>query len=136
MALVLRVGDKIFPVGAPSFLKAWFSTIATRVEKGAWGTQFPTIMRSLYAGVIPNAQAANALTELERIRLQLATLPPEQVVWDFEDPSARPPWGTEISSEITSLANYFVTSDGEDLIEVLHAALGESLRTGRDVAIT
>ncbi len=135
MALALRVGEKSFTIGTPSFLKAWFSTIARRLEKGGWGTQFPIIMRSLYGGAIPYAEAANALGELERIRVQLSALPPDQVVWDFEDPSARPPWGNQISSEITSLANYFVTSDGKDLLEVLRAALGESLRTKRDVAI-
>ncbi|WAH38665.1 Imm70 family immunity protein [Alicyclobacillus dauci] len=36
---------------------------------------------------------------------------------------SKQPWGTDITAEITSLSNYFVTSDGRDLFEVLFLAL-------------
>jgi hypothetical protein len=45
------------------------------------------------------------------------------VVWDIDNPEARPPWGDDISSDITDLSNYFVTSDGRDLFEVLDEAM-------------
>lgn len=48
---------------------------------------------------------------------------PEKVVWDIEDLSKQPPWGNNISEEITDLSNYFVTSSGEDLIIMLKDAL-------------
>ncbi|MEC0537344.1 Imm70 family immunity protein [Bacillus inaquosorum] len=48
---------------------------------------------------------------------------PSQVIWDIEDVSKRPPWGDNISEEITNSSNYFVTSDGEDFIKILKSAL-------------
>jgi 2,3-bisphosphoglycerate-dependent phosphoglycerate mutase len=45
------------------------------------------------------------------------------VVWDFEQRNVRPPWGDNISPTITSLADYFVTSDGRDLLAVIEEAL-------------
>jgi hypothetical protein len=49
-------------------------------------------------------------------------------------PSA-PPWGDDIGEEITSLAHYFVTSDGRDLFEVLFAALAEATESGQGAVI-
>ncbi len=48
---------------------------------------------------------------------------PTESSGDNEDLQAKPPWGTNISPEITDLSNYFVTSDGRDLFEVLSEAL-------------
>lgn len=135
MSLGLWVGKKGFEVGTASFLKSWFSTIFTQLENEDWGSRFPTIMRDLYAGSVPHTKAGSALRELEGIRKALSALPPAQVVWDFENREARPPWGAEISPHITSLANYFVTSDGKDLIEVLAKVFDESAKTGQDVVI-
>ena len=44
-------------------------------------------------------------------------------IWDIEDLSKQPPWGNNISEEITDLSNYFVTSEGEDLITLFRHAL-------------
>ena len=37
-----------------------------------------------------------------------------------------PPWGNNISKDITDLSNYFVTSDGEDFLTVFKHALEDS----------
>ncbi|MDR4281828.1 hypothetical protein FO523_22550, partial [Bacillus subtilis KCTC 1028 = ATCC 6051a] len=47
----------------------------------------------------------------------------------------RPPWGDNISDEITDLSNYFVTSDGEDFINLLKNALEKGLKTKSEVLI-
>jgi len=67
-----------------------------------------------------------ARAELKTIREELKKFPPDQIVWDIEDLTARPPWGDRISKEITDLSNYFVTSDGKDLIDVFSRALLEA----------
>jgi hypothetical protein len=60
---------------------------------------------------------------------------PSQVIWDIEDLSKTPPWGDNISDEITDLSNYFVTSDGEDLITILKKALNRALKVKSDIEI-
>jgi 2,3-bisphosphoglycerate-dependent phosphoglycerate mutase len=56
-------------------------------------------------------------------------------VWDVEDRSKRPPWGDDISPDITSLANYFVTDDGRDLFEVFDEAVGYAARSGAELRV-
>jgi 2,3-bisphosphoglycerate-dependent phosphoglycerate mutase len=43
--------------------------------------------------------------------------------------------GDKISTDITSLANYFVTSDGEDLLDVMFNALQTSYNEKENIEI-
>ncbi len=136
MSLAAWVGDKRFEIGTASLLKAWFSTIYVRLEQEEWGALFPTIMGDLYAGSVPHGRAELALEELRSVREALAALPPDRVVWDFENREAVPPWGDRISERIRTLGEYFVSSDGKDLFDVLEDALGEAATIKQDVVIS
>ena len=57
--------------------------------------------------------------EIRDIREKLKKFRPDQVIWDTEDLSAKPPRGDDISLRITDLSNYFVTSTGRDLLEAI-----------------
>ncbi|MNJ03822.1 hypothetical protein D3C73_1643020 [compost metagenome] len=57
------------------------------------------------------------------------------MIWDYEDLSKQPPWGSEISPEITNLSNYFVTGHGEDFFEVILRAIDEATEIGFDLEI-
>ena len=115
-----------YQVGSGEFLHAFFSTIAYHLENGKWGSRYPVLMRKLYQGELKSKDINLAIKELEEIRSLLQCIPPEKVVWDIEDLSKQPPWGDNISEEITDLSNYFVTSGGEDLIITLRHALDEA----------
>jgi hypothetical protein len=135
MSVELWVADRGYVVGTADFLHAFFSTIAVRAEHGAWGSRFPGLMVALYSGNLPAEMVAQAQVELEAVREALRTCEPLDVVWDASDRSARPPWGDEISPTITSLADYFVTSDGNQLMDVLDRALGEAAAEGVEVRV-
>lgn len=135
MAVELRAGSVVWPVGTSDFLHAFFSTIAARLEPEGWGTRFPAVMKTLYSGQIGGEEAARALAELDQIREELRAFPPSEVVWDYEDRSKRPPWGDDIAATITDLGNYFVTEDGRDLFEVLGEAVGYAARSEYPVVI-
>jgi len=129
------VGERAWLVGTPDFLFALFSTISARLEPAGWGSRFPLLMGPLYEGALPAAQAAGARAELAAVRAELAQLAPSAVVWDVEDRSKTPPWGDDIAPSITTLADYFVTSDGEDLLDVLDAALAGAGRDGQPLRV-
>jgi hypothetical protein len=135
MAVGLRVGAIEWPVGTGDFLHAFFSTVAARLEPAGWGSRHPALMRTLYAGRIGGEDAARALAELEEVREGLREFAPSEVVWDYEDRERRPPWGDDIADTITSLADWFVTADGRDLIDVLHEALAHAARSGEPLVI-
>jgi len=135
MSVGIQVGNRHREIGAGSFLHCFFSTVSSVLEPRGWGSRFPALMNRLYQGELPVGEIRNARSELETIRRELAAHPPSAVVWDIEDRSRRPPWGDDIAPEITSLADYFVTSAGQDLFEVLFAALDEAARSNQGARI-
>ena len=127
MSVGFIVRDEYYSVGSGDFLYSFFSTIAYNLENGDWGSKYPYIMNELYRGELEVESAKECLAELEIIRNELKKYLPDKVVWDIDDLSKRPPWGDNISADITDLSNYFVTNEGEDFIEVLKEALEKTL---------
>lgn len=135
MAVGFKVDFLIYQVGNGDFLHSFFSTISYHLEPDGWGTKFPYLVKHLYNGKLAWIEVPKAIKELEEIRLKLKSFSPNDVVWDIDDLSKRPPWGDNISSDITNLSNYFVTSDGRDLINVLLRALQDSLSEKTDIEV-
>lgn len=130
-----RVDCIMYEIGTASFLHSFFSTVAYRLENNQWGSKFPVIMNELYQGNLSCKNAPAAKEELTQIQKELTMLSPDKVIWDIEDLSKQPPWGNNISKEISSLGNYFVTCDGRDFIEVLNMALDAAIEIKEDVMI-
>lgn len=130
------VGFKVkyywFQIGSEDFLFSFFSTVAYNLENQKWGTKFPVIMNELYLGELNSSRIPEAINELEQMKQGLAKCSPNKVIWNIQNLSAQPPWGTNISDDITDLSNYFVTSDGEDFITIFNHALlkAEELNCG------
>ena len=116
----------IYTIGTADFLHAFFSTVCGRLENEKWGSRFPHLMNELYQGVLPVKHLAAGTEELSQIKQELAQFAPDQVIWDIDDRSLTPPWGDNISDDITDLSNYFVTSEGEDFLSVFAAALDKA----------
>ena len=136
MAVGLVVDFYWYQVGTDSFLHSFFSTIAHNLEAGKWGSRFPVLMKEFYNGELKNNRIAEALAELDVVSNELKNFSPDKVVWDIEDLSKQPPWGNNISSDITDLSNYFVTSDGEDLITIIRHAFEKGIEIEQDVCIS
>ena len=49
--------------------------------------------------------------------------------------SQQPPWENDISEDITDLSNYFVTSEGDDLFDVLFEAFSVAKDDNENVEI-
>jgi len=135
MTVGFKLGSITDEVGTSQFLHAFFSTISGNLEPNGWGTRFPVLLNKLYQGELEQTDAAVALAELDRIEMELRKLPPSKVIWDIENLQLAPPWGSDISSDTTSLASYFVTSTGRDLISVLREILEELRDVGGVVSV-
>jgi hypothetical protein len=135
MAVAIRVGSVVDEVGTDAFFHAFFSTISKHLEPGGWGSRFPELMLKLYQGKLDAGSARKVASDLRIIRDELARFGPDQVVWDIDKPDAKPPWGTNVSAHINSLANYFVTSTGRDLFDVLLEALEALERNGGTLTV-
>lgn len=116
----------MYTIGTADFLHAFFSTVCGRLENGKWGSRYPYLMNELYQGMLSAEHLAAGAEELVQIKKNLARFAPNQVIWDIDDRSLTPPWGDNISDDITDLSNYFVTSDGNDFLTVFSAALDKA----------
>lgn len=125
----------IYTIGTADFLHAFFSTVCGRLENGKWGSRFPHLMNELYQGVLPVKHLAAGTEELSQIKQELAQFAPDQVIWDIDDRSLTPPWGDNISDDITDLSNHFVTIEGEDFLSVFAAALDKAQQRNASLKI-
>ena len=135
MATAFTVKYYMYTIGTADFLNAFFSTVCGRLENGKWGSRFPHLMNELYQGVLPVKHLAAGTEELSQIKQELAQFAPDQVIWDIDDRSLTPPWGDNISNDITDLSNYFVTSEGEDFLSVFAAALDKAQQRNASLKI-
>lgn len=126
MAVGFRIDFLWYQIGHGDFLHSFFSTICYRLEDGQWGEKYPYLMNKLYQGNLDWEDVKYAKKELEDVEGKLKNLDPSKVIWDVEDLEKQPPWGKNISEDITDLSNYFVTSDGRDLISVIFKMFEES----------
>ena len=109
--------------------------MAYNLEDKKWGSRFPVIMNKLYQGKINQEDTDKAIEELSIIKKELQAFTPDKVIWDIEDISKQPPWGNNISKDITNLSNYFITSEGEDFISVFLHALKKAKEVNSDIEI-
>ena len=135
MAVGFKVKFYWYQIGHGDFLHSFFSTVAYNLENECWGSRFPAIMNELYQGKLEREKTDKALEELRIIKKELQTFSPKNVVWDIEDLSKQPPWGNDISKDITNLSNYFVTSDGNDFLTVFFQALEKAKEVNAEIEI-
>ena len=135
MAVGFKVAFFWYPVGHGDFLHSFFSTVAHNLENGKWGSRFPAVMNELYGGKLRQEHIDKAIAELNIIEKELQKFSPDQVVWDIDDLSKQPPWGNNISKDITDLSNYFVTSGGDDFITVFFHALEAAKKANSEMEI-
>jgi len=127
MTIGIKLGQITDEIGSSDFFHSFFSTIAGNLEPEGWGSRFPTMMNTFYAGKLEKHDVQAALSELDEITSSLQRIRPDQVIWDYADRTKLPPWGSNISDEIESLGNYFVTSTGRQLIPLIREVFLEAM---------
>ena len=135
MAAGLKVGSSYYVLGTGSFVHSFFSTIAYRLENNKWGSRFPCLMNELYRKEIDYKKCLKILNELKIIKQELSQFAPDKVIWDIDDLNKQPPWGKNIAETITDMSNYYVTSDGKQLFDVLETALQTAIDIKKKIKI-
>lgn len=123
MTVGILVDCFFYELGHSDFVHSFFSTISYHLEKEGWGTKYPLIMNDLYYDKLNWEEVSVAKDNLIEIEQKLSKYSPNEVIWDIGDLSQKPPWGDNISSKVTNLANYFATTDGKTFFEVLRTAM-------------
>ena len=135
MSVGLMVGYNWWTIGEGSLFNSFFSTIYVRLENNEWGSKYPVIMNKLYWGDVPLEFVEKGIAELLSIQEELKKFQAHDIIWDFEDLSLTPPWGNNIASHIRNLSQYFITSSGSDLFEVMLTSFRFALEKGQNIIV-
>ncbi|NHZ93953.1 hypothetical protein F2P45_33910 [Massilia sp. CCM 8733] len=119
MTVALKQGSVVTEIGPGGLFHSLLSTVAVHLEGGQWGSRFPHIMNELYQGSLSEANADEAYGEMQKIKTGLSSLGPGNVVWDIENIAKNPPWGKDVGPHVKSMANYYVTTTGRNLVDEL-----------------
>lgn len=139
MSVGLKTGYSWYQIGRGDYLESFFSTVAYYLENKKWGSKYPVIMNQLYGGMLSCKDVETAINELKNIKESLNKLSKEnnKIIWDARELSIKAPeWAINLNNEVVSLANYYVTADGRDLIDVFLLALNDSKESNKDLVIT
>ena len=131
----LSVKFLFFSIGDGDFFNSFFYSIHHHLERDSWGDTYPCVFGEFYLGHVAYDRLPILDKELKEIQERLKLFSPSQVVWDIEDSNKNPPWGNELSESITDLSNYYVTSSGKDLFEVLFNAIEEAKKLRSDIKV-
>jgi hypothetical protein len=119
MIVGFHIGNSFSEIGSGDFLHSFFSTISFHLEPNGWGTRFPWLMNELYQGELKYDKSGSALIDAMLIKEELKACSPSKVVWDFDNPVSKPPWGDYADKAVTDLSNYHITSTDRVLMDLL-----------------
>lgn len=117
MTIGLKQGSVVTEIGPGGLLHSLLSTVAVHLENGNWGATFPIIMGKFYQGSLSAEDVDVAFLEMRKIKKGLSLLGPDAVVWDIDDLTIDPPWGKTVGTHVRSMADYYVTTTGRNLVD-------------------
>ena len=133
--IYLKVKNKYFEIGSVDFFKSFFETIFIRLENSIWGSEYPVLMNEFYTGNVSKDTVQLLKIELNKVHDNLKKHSPDEIVWDSDNLNIKPPWGDNISHDITDLGNYFVTSNGVQLFDIINEAINFADENKEDIQI-
>ncbi|MBO0467044.1 hypothetical protein JZO73_05795 [Enterococcus plantarum] len=138
MSIGIDVGYSWYQIGRSDYFDSFFSTVAYYLENKKWGSVYPVIMNQMYTGDLSPEYVDKAIEELIDIKNKFSKLTKNghPIIWDARDLSVETPeWAINPNEEVTTLSNYYIISDGRDLIEILITALRKSKDMNKNLII-
>ncbi|MGI6237666.1 MAG: Imm70 family immunity protein [Candidatus Excrementavichristensenella sp.] len=102
-------------VGSGDIWHSLYSTVQVRLPK-AIKERVPLaidFLQNIHCGA---EKALDTAREFNVIRDALSSFPPQDAVYDMNNPERKAPWAGSISPVVTSCANLYLTADGRDLL--------------------
>ena len=114
MNLITTDEKKFVDIGNVDIWRCLYSTVAVRLKD--YVHTVPNAFIFLKNGRCTFADAMKTAREINMIRDRLATIAPDDAVFDIDNPALEMPWKNNLSPVITSCNTMFTTSDGKDLL--------------------
>lgn len=114
--MVIHSSDnkRFIDVGSNIIWDALVATVSVRLRY--YQAHIPLVMQFLRIKRCVTEHALETAVQFNLLRDELSKFDPKEVLFDQFDHSIKAPWGDQISKVVTSLAHYFTTADGKDLL--------------------
>lgn len=135
MAVVFRQKNVITEIGPGGLLHSLFSNIAYHLESSEWGSKYPYIMLNLYRGRLEESYANEAMSEVLEIRRLLSSINCDKLIWNIDDLREPAPWGDTVVADIGSISDFYVTTNGLNLVDEIVDNIESMVKLGGDLEI-
>ena len=114
MRIMSQDGNRVFDIGSEDVWKTIYFTavVAFRYKK----RNINKALAFMETGKCVGEEGYETARQFNLIRDEFAKIPPEKVVYDVNNRARKAPWLNNLSPVITSCANMFTTSEGQDLL--------------------
>lgn len=113
MDIITSDGNRSFDAGNSEQWKSVYSTIRIRLDDIK--AQISFAIEFFEKGRCEWEKARETARQINLVRDGLSRFKPNQAVYDYNKPEIPIPWIDSISAIVTSCANLYLTSDGQDL---------------------
>lgn len=114
MVITTSNEKRFVDVGSESIWKSVLSTAEIRLSYMV--KEIPLALKFLRSGACHNKNAFETARQFNLLRDAFAQIPPNEAVYDMDNPSLLAPWSENLSGIVTSCGNLYTTSDGKDLL--------------------
>ncbi len=121
MRLFSKDGKRSVDLGRSDIWKAVYSTVVACLGKNR--KKYLLAFEFFESGKCDGNRGYDVARQINLIRDDLSQYAPDKAVYDIDNPKMEAPWKGKLSPVITSCANLFTTSDGQDLLYEIVAIL-------------
>ncbi len=114
MRLISEDGKRVVNIGGSDIWKSLYSTAVSCL--GGKRKNYELAFRFLETGKCDGNDGYKVARQINLMRDGLSVFPPENAVYDMDNPKLVAPWKANLNPVITSCANLFTTADGQDLL--------------------
>lgn len=114
MKLITSDEQRVLEIGTNNYLFCFYSTVYVNLAKKY--KDISLAIEFLRDGECNGCDGYIIARQFNLIRDRLSNLDVSKIVYDMTDPKKKAPWINNISFVVTSCGNFFITSEGKDLI--------------------
>ena len=133
MTIITSDHKRTVNIGRSDIWSSLYATIAINLKRKLKGV--PLAIQFLESGQCTRDKAMETARQFNLIRDMLSQFSPKDLIYDLHNPKGPAPWDNNISSVVTSCANFYTTADGGDLLYVIVSILCYAGIVGVSVSI-
>ena len=114
MTIITSDHKRTVNVGRSDIWSSLNATISINLKRKL--KEVPLAVQFLESGQCTPDKAMETARQFNLIRDKLSQFSPKDLIYDLHNPKGSAPWDNNISSVVTSCANFYTTADGGDLL--------------------